>query len=159
MSTFIINLNDTIAMSDSTVVELAKVLGPCQACSQRVENSFNDVYITAIICASVIGAIIIACWAYMCFKKRETKEQTDKITMFTTEIGMMKEDVDKLKEKLDDAQKVKPSKSNEEKTKELLKEIVSMSKDKDGVTNIETAKELKSIYNDVFAEIKKHSDN
>lgn len=44
MSTFIINLNDTIAMSDSTVVELAKVLGPCQACSQRVENSFNDVY-------------------------------------------------------------------------------------------------------------------
>ena len=159
MSTFIINLNDTIAMSDSTVVELAKVLGPCQACSQRVENSFNDVYITAIICASVIGAIIIACWAYMCFKKRETKEQTDKITMFTTEIGMMKEDVDKLKEKLDDAQKVKPSKSNVEKTKELLKEIVSMSKDKDGVTNIETAKELKSIYNDVFAEIKKNSDN
>ena len=79
--------------------------------------------------------------------------------MFTTEIGMMKEDVDKLKERLDDAQKVKPSKSNEEKTKELLKEIVSMSKDKDGVTNIETAKELKSIYNDVFAEIKKHSDN
>lgn len=159
MSTFIINLNDTIAMSDSTVVELAKVLGPCQACSQRVENSFNDVYITAIICASVIGAIIIACWAYMCFKKRETKEQTDKITMFTTEIGMMKEDVDKLKEKLDDAQKVKQSKSNEEKAKELLKDIISMSKDKDGVTNIETAKELKSIYNDVFAEIKKNSDN
>ena len=159
MSTFIINLNDTIAMSDSTVVELAKVLGPCQACSQRVENSFNDVYITAIICASVIGAIIIACWAYMCFKKRETKEQTDKITMFTTEIGMMKEDVDKLKEKLDDAQKVKPSKSDEEKTKELLKEIVSMSKDKDGVTNVETVKILLEQYNATLTGYRGHSDN
>ena len=79
--------------------------------------------------------------------------------MFTTEIGMMKEDVDKLKEKLDDAQKVKPSKSDEEKTKELLKEIVSMSKDKDGVTNVETVKILLEQYNATLTGYRGHSDN
>lgn len=38
MSTFIINLNDTIAMSDSAVVELTKVISNCQPYFQEVET-------------------------------------------------------------------------------------------------------------------------
>ena len=53
MSTFIINLNDTIAMSDSAVVELAKVIGTCQPVMREAETNCQDVWIVVFICAAV----------------------------------------------------------------------------------------------------------
>ena len=96
MSTFIINLNDTIAMSDSAVVELAKVISTCQSCVQEAETNCNfavvelgkvigtcqscvqeaetnceDVKIVAIICAAIVLVALIVKWAVCSWKKSE----------------------------------------------------------------------------------------
>lgn len=63
MSAFILNLNDTIAMSDSMLVELAKVMNSCQPCVQEAETSCNDVKIVAIICVTIVLLALIAKWA------------------------------------------------------------------------------------------------
>lgn len=81
MNTFIINLNDTIAMSDSAVVELAKVISTCQPCVQEAETNCNDVKIVAIVCGAIvllaiIAAIVISLWHYIELKKwRETENK------------------------------------------------------------------------------------
>ena len=159
MSTFIINLNDTVAMSDSAVVELAKVINTCQPSVQEVQTSNNDVKIAVIVCASVIlVTFIIAVLSYFCCKRKD-KEQTGQITKLTKENGDLKEENENLKGQLTKASEVKSAKSNEEKAKVLLKDIVSMSKDKEGVTNVDTADRLLKLYNDILTEIKKHNDN
>ena len=88
MNTFIINLNDTIAMSDSAIVELAKVISTCQPCVQEAETNCNDVKIVAIVCGmvvllAIIAAIVISLWHYIELKKwRETeteKAKNDKV--------------------------------------------------------------------------------
>ena len=90
MSTFIINLNDTIAMSDSAVVELAKVISSCQPCVQEVVTNANDVTIAKYIClavafvALVVGATILL-WKWLgnrvdeeerIFKKGKEQEES-----------------------------------------------------------------------------------
>ena len=67
MSTFIINLNDTVAMSDSAVVELAKVITVCKPCVQEAGSNCNDVKIVVAICITVafvafIAALVIWLW-------------------------------------------------------------------------------------------------
>ena len=54
MSTFIINLNDTIAMSDSAVVELAKLVSACQPCELEAQTNCNDVWIVVVVCATIV---------------------------------------------------------------------------------------------------------
>ena len=81
MNTFIINLNDTIAMSDSAVVELAKVISTCQPCVKEAETNYYDVKIVAIVCGAIvilafIAAIVISLWHYIELKKwRETENK------------------------------------------------------------------------------------
>lgn len=88
MSTFIINLNDTIAMSDSAIVELAKVINTCQPCVQEAETNCYDVKIVAIICAAIVLVALIAKWALWSWKEaeqeaskaeREAKEEKEKV--------------------------------------------------------------------------------
>lgn len=71
MSTFIINLNDTITMSDSAVVELAKVINTCQPCVQEAGTSCNDVWIAGIICLAIVLVALIAKWAICSWKDAE----------------------------------------------------------------------------------------
>ncbi len=82
MSTFIINLNDTIAMSDSAVVELAKVINTCQPCVKELGTNCNDVAIVGIICATIVVIALIAKWAIWSWQKAEIafkeKERNDK---------------------------------------------------------------------------------
>jgi len=59
MSTFIINLNDTIAMSDSAVVELAKVISACKPCVQEAGTNCNDVWIVVIVCIAIVLVALI----------------------------------------------------------------------------------------------------
>ena len=73
MSTFIINLNDTIALSDSAVVELAKVINTCQPCLREVETNCNDVKIVAIICIAIVIVALIARCAVLSWKDAEIK--------------------------------------------------------------------------------------
>ena len=83
-------------------------------------------------------------------------EQIKKLTSINEDL---QENNKTLSEDLAKALEVKPSKSDEEKTKELLKDIISMSKDKDGFTNVETADRLLKLYKDIFAVIENHSGN
>ena len=71
MSTFIINLNDTIAMSDSAIVELAKVINTCQPCVQEAGTNCNDIAIAGIICLAIVIIAIIAKGALESWKKAE----------------------------------------------------------------------------------------
>lgn len=159
MSTYIINLNDTIAMYDSAVIELAKAINTCQPCVQETQTSCNDVKIAIILCVSVIlVTFIIACLAYYCYNGRD-KDQAEKIKELILGNEVLQERNKTLSEDLAKALEVKPSKSDEEKTKELLKDIISMSKDKDGITNVDTADRLLNLYNDIFTVIEKHSGN
>lgn len=72
MNTFIINLNDTIAMSDSAVVELAKVINTCQPYISKNETSYNDVMIVAIVCVAIVLVALIAKWAICSWKDADT---------------------------------------------------------------------------------------
>ena len=85
MSTFIINLNDTIAMSDSAMVELANVISNWHPYLQEVETNDNDVKIVAIICGAIIllaiiAAIVITLWHNMDVKTRRAME-TEKVNI------------------------------------------------------------------------------
>ena len=71
MSTFIINLNDTIAMSDSAVVELAKVVSACQPCELEAQTNCNDVWIVVAICFAIVAVGLIAKCAVISWKKEE----------------------------------------------------------------------------------------
>lgn len=71
MSTFIINLNDTIAMNDSAVVELAKIVNASNSC--EVETNCLDVAIVGIICLAIIIVALIAKWAIWSWKNAELK--------------------------------------------------------------------------------------
>lgn len=71
MSTFIINLNDTIAMSDSAVVELAKVINTCQPCVKEAQTNCNDVWIAGIICLAIVMVALIAKCGLLAWKSKE----------------------------------------------------------------------------------------
>lgn len=71
MSTFTINLNDTIAMSDSAVVELAKVINTCQPCVKEAETNCQDVWIAFIICLTIAVVAWIAKRGFLAWKNKE----------------------------------------------------------------------------------------
>lgn len=82
MNAVILNLNDTIAMSDSTVVELVKALNACQPCIHEAETSCNDVKIVGIICIAIVIVAFVAKWAIWSWKDAEIQaakeERTEK---------------------------------------------------------------------------------
>ena len=71
MSTFIINLNDTIAMSDSAIVELAKVVRGSESSVQEAATTWQDVTIVGFICLAVVLVVLIAKWATWSWKNAE----------------------------------------------------------------------------------------
>ena len=88
MNAVILNLNDTIAMSDSTVVELVKALNACQPCIHEAETSCNDVKIVGIICIAIVIVAFVAKWTILPWQRaalasrkeeREAKERIDKV--------------------------------------------------------------------------------
>ena len=68
MSSIIINLNDTVAMSDSTLLEMAKIFDSYQPCVHEAATTCNDVKIVGIICATIILVTLIVCGVF-CFLK------------------------------------------------------------------------------------------
>lgn len=149
-------------MNNVTFIILEAICCPkWESFVNEIASNGSDVAIVSIICLTIFVSLLTTSCKTFSYMKERLSSEADKKTIeeLNQQIVELKKETQNLKEKLAKASEVKPCKSNEEKAKELLKDIISMSKDKDGVTNIETAKELKSIYNDVFAEIKKHSDN
>ena len=69
MSVFIVNFNDTIAMTDSAVVELAKIVSASNSC--EVETNWQDVVIVGIVCLAIIIVALIAKWTIWSWKSAE----------------------------------------------------------------------------------------
>ena len=72
MSTLILNLNDTVAMSDSTLIELAKLVNASHPCVQEAATNWLDFAIAAIICVSVV---VIACYGICRFFSNKEAER------------------------------------------------------------------------------------
>ena len=92
MNTFIINLNDTIAMSDSAMVELAKVMGTCRPCVQEAKTNCHDVTIVAIICGAVVLLAIIAAIVITIWHNKEVKNRREMETEKANNAKIMKQD-------------------------------------------------------------------
>lgn len=129
MSTFIINLNDTIAMSDSAIVELAKVVSTCQPCVQETETNCYDVIIVVFICAAIVLVALITKWAVLSWKdaeinavNKERKEKEDK----EKEDSKRKQKADLLGKHLDF---LKENASKDEKWIEDYKEVIASFKE------------------------------
>ena len=107
MSTFIINLNDTIAMSDSAVVELAKVINTCQPCVKEAETTCNDVVIVGIVCLTVFVSLLAICFSsFAYFAKRNTAIANQKsIDELNQQITKLKTERDKSVKDKNDAEK------------------------------------------------------
>ena len=58
-------------MSDSAVVELAKVINTCQPCVKELGTNCNDVAIVGIICATIVAIALIAKRAIWSWQKAE----------------------------------------------------------------------------------------
>lgn len=127
----------------------------------EIASNGSDVAIVSIICLTVCGTLLTICFKMFVYLKERLSSEADKKTIeeLNQQNVELKKETQNLKEKLAKASEVKSAKSNEEKAKELLKDIFSMSKDKEGVTNVDTADRLLILYNNILTEIKKHSDN
>ena len=75
MNTFIFNLKDTTELSDSAVVELAKVVSGCQAVATEAETNCNDVTIVAIVCLAIVLVALIVSRAFLSFKSKEIEAE------------------------------------------------------------------------------------
>ena len=103
MSTFIVNLNDTIAMSDSAVVELAKIISCSQPCVSDSETNCQDVIIVGFICVAIVLVALIVKWAVSSWKAAEIaaakEERTEKEK--EADIAARKQKADCLRKLLD----------------------------------------------------------
>ena len=127
MNAVFLNLNDTIAMSESAVVELAKALNTCQPCMHEAETSCNDVKIVALICVAIVAVAIVASWTITSWQKavldsmkkerddkkgrdkeesnrKQTSDLRDKLLTFLSS-ATLKEDYNKEKDKVIKTQK------------------------------------------------------
>ncbi len=60
MSTFIINLNDTTALSDSVIAKVIKLSDAFQPVVTEAETNCNDVMIVGIVCLAIVLVALIA---------------------------------------------------------------------------------------------------
>jgi len=105
MSTFITNLNDTIVLSDSTLVELAKIVSTCQPCVQEAQTSCQDVELIKWICITLVMVAIVFSVAMLIWQWRSIK--ADELRMnkeFTNEVTRrendFKHDIERKREEL-----------------------------------------------------------
>lgn len=101
MSTFIINLNDTVALSDSTLIELAKVVNSCQPCIQGAETNFNSIWITMIICltaVAIVGIVTLSIY-FQNIRKVQKNEDVEKCKKAINCIAELEQRVKELEDK------------------------------------------------------------
>ncbi len=59
---FIVSLNDTVAMNDTIVVKIMKVVENCQPVINESETNCNDLWIVISICATVVMVVGFVTW-------------------------------------------------------------------------------------------------
>lgn len=151
MNIISINLNDTIALSDSTIIELAKLVNSGQTYVQETTTNCYDVEIVKNICLAVVVTVfiiaitlgIIVWHNYRKIKcddlKKEKSDLSEKLKEATKAKESLEEEVKKLKNNNKD-------KSEYEQASELLDRISSLSRPKDGITDDEIAEKLFNLY-------------
>ena len=75
MSTYILNPNDTIVMSDSIVVKMTKAADACLMFVNETATNCNDVMIVSVICVAIVLVALIAKQALSSWKKAESDYQ------------------------------------------------------------------------------------
>lgn len=71
MSTFIFNLNDTTALSDSVVAIVLKLSETSQPIVTEAETNGFDVIIVCVICLAIVLVALIAMCGFLSWKKAE----------------------------------------------------------------------------------------
>jgi len=90
-------------MSDSAVVELAKVINTCQPCVKEAQTNCNDVWIVVVICATFVIVALIVKWAIWSWQKAAIKAEKDEWAKKESEekIAERKQKADALRKLLD----------------------------------------------------------
>lgn len=103
MNTYIINLNDTIAMSDSLSVELVKDVNTCQPCFQEAETNLQDVWIAGFICATMVLVVGLVVWVLCIWISGKNKLQMAELKQRerVSEIELKKQELEIELRKLD----------------------------------------------------------
>jgi hypothetical protein len=96
MSTFIINLNDTIAMNDTIVVKVMKTIESSQLVINEAETNFKDVWIVVAICATITISVGIVAWVLYIWISEKNKYQMAELNekMIMNELERKKQDMD-----------------------------------------------------------------
>ena len=79
MSTYILNPNDTIALSDSIVVKMTTAADACQMCVNEVATNWADVEVVKYICVAAVAITLIVSIAVLIYSlKKISAEQRQK---------------------------------------------------------------------------------
>lgn len=160
MSTFILNPNDTIVMSDSIIVNVMKMAGTCHTGINEIATNWADVEIVKCICLTVAVVVLIVTFTiYQCYRERIKAEQKQK----ELELNNKREEREeqRLLREQEKNEKAKKDHSNTtQKTDsalaiEILKEIAALSKYKDCKVDETTTSKLYDLYNKIKTDIEK----
>lgn len=151
MSTYILNPNDTIALSNSIVVKMTKAADACQMCVNEATTNWADVEVVKYICMATVAitlivaiTVLIYCLTKVCVEQRQKgfdNEQKKADNEQRREIEM---------DKHSESEKGSTNSPNKtDNAMKILKEITSMAKSKDCKTDKDTANELYKLYSEI----------
>lgn len=162
MSTFILNPNDTIVMSDSIVAKAAKTADACQAYVNEAATNWADVEIVKYVCITVLSvSLIVAITVYLCYIKQVNAAQKQK------EFDNSQKQIENLqrlqmeKNKLEESKKgndCTAGKTRADHTVEILKTIAALSKNKDDRADKDTAIAMFDLYKNIKKELQSGCD-
>ena len=147
MSTFIVNANDTIVVSDNIVVKTSKLFEVMQPVVKEAETNCNDVTIAIIICATAVLIVLIVAVAARLWRKQSKDEAIELNKQKQQHEKDMKEREFEHNEKEDNRKKVQyfeklakeqeheRGKNNYQKYEEFVEKMVNLAKNSEGTIN------------------------
>lgn len=151
MSTYILNPNDTNALSDSIVVKMTKAVDAFQVRVNEVATNWADVEVVKYICTAVVAitlivaiTVLIYCLTKVCVEQRQKGFDNEQKKADNEQ--QRKIEMDKHNESEKDSTN-SPNKTDN--AMKILKEIASMAKSKDCPTDKDIANELYKLYSEI----------
>ena len=133
MSTFIVNPNDTIVISDNVIIKTNKFLETLCPVVKEAETNGDDVTIAVIVCAATVLIVLIVAVVACLWRKQSKDEQLAFEEMKQThEVNMKK---NQYYEKLAIEQEYENGKSDYQKYEEFVEKMVNLAKNKEGAIN------------------------
>ena len=147
MSTFIVNPNDTIVISDNVIIKTNKFLETLCPVVKEAETNGDDVTIAVIVCAATVLIVLIVAVVACLWRKQskdeqlafEEMKQTHEMNMKGKELEHKEKEDDCRKnqyyEKLAKEQEYENGKSDYQKYEEFVEKMVNLAKNKEGAIN------------------------